>query len=1457
MELESYCRTKRSRESYADGNIGENAQHKFKRLLESTQIKECASTDGSVGELKKAVLQMVNDNFSFEGILRESGCILQSEDHDECDPHHKNPKFELCSSLSVKSCFDLLKCQASKAACPLELLAAERLSGRLIAVCSSSEQLLSKEQLESVMAVLELIKNMLSEQCFNRVYFTKHLTTKGPTIPLEVVWMLHKNCIVSFNTYLACCLQYSETVDAVADGLIALCLNKMDMEKQENILSDLLGRLLTFSFPESKMKEGSNSSFEKVSQEILDIVVDKTDYSVCKKVENSSLEQNSSDRFCVLEIIRKLNDVPCTTTKKFFARQLTRFFSMQTDVEKSVLHLAFCNQKELKFSSLGEATRRVFEQFLLVFDPMSVMESLKNTFFKEKVNVEGILAFLSVFVVLVKEAAGMLEGYVCDLVNDALNNSNSSTLSIAFLVIRQVTQQGGHVSQPYVSWFQNTFGDQGNPKLNNRKTVQLFVKFLSDLVPYEPPEYLKVHVIKAPQVPAKLRELVTDYVSLAKTRLMDLKEPVELMGIYGNSKETSGTDAKSEHTKQLEQASSDVEKVIESFEKSGKVPSTVMEASIFRKPYFIGRFLPALLTPRKVPEEPDGRAQFIDVLSTAGKIPKSMLSAYQSACEKITIEQIEVSSSEDEGTLSGMEKLAKSVEKFTKLVTESLKGTDVSRHSGRISSQLSIISGTIHSMIKMNKETQSPNQLVELDVSEIEATCTDPVVNTLLDAFCQTCNAVNSHASESLDLLKRYYWASQFVAMFSSITPLHKNLYSQLWRKCCYEGSSVTNEETRGLAVFLCYLCANQKTLLPVLLQGVTHHSGRNASEITTICSFLNSLCEHIPICSRRWMYFYLRFSCSYVQHALKVFTSNTAEIDANTGESTGYLSSVMLQKMFYLFHRLNVHGQRLFFKPALDSDLLSIVKNLTSLQKFQELREKGGELCFYEWCILELSISARDDFLPESDRRIYHQYRVLDHFLPQGSPQGGCDGSARKACSVIFHALLDFEHRFTQQPNDVEVSRKDMIHLLQELVSMLSQHSNDNTSAPSGKNWRGSWLLEQFNSRLEKIQSSAKNQNGGAQNNELLNSSVVVSCMNLAMHLPPFLLFADQMDSSLDTQSITHVINFINAYLRPYISDNCCLPFDVTLFIFKAWLTFTRRPFHESRNPQLLSKFMTDCPLFFASALYYWKQLRPLAITQVDVTTHGSLNQAELLLNWKNRVETSQPVSLEDLDHVDVNLVASFIAVNLYTLNSQVMKILLQESKRPTEFTRKVAVCLFDCIMTEFSRMILHGDEICENEALRDSAWKLFTSFPKTLFVFKIEESGEFREVLLSLRSLVLNEQLIRLYPAVFFSFFANFPNEALQEATKISGFLTVTLCMYNSFVFLRKECLNGVVNMAADFSPLHLDFCRQVTNFVRDCVLSSPVDQLRSLSKDVISSCTAELRQFLKSQLVKRQGR
>ena len=52
---------------------------------------------------------------------------------------------------------------------------------------------------------------------------------------------------------------------------------------------------------------------------------------------------------------------------------------------------------------------------------------------------------------------------------------------------------------------------------------------------------------------------------------------------------------------QLLLASDDVEKALQSYEESGfAIPTFVIEMSIFRPSYFTGRFLRALLSPRKV-----------------------------------------------------------------------------------------------------------------------------------------------------------------------------------------------------------------------------------------------------------------------------------------------------------------------------------------------------------------------------------------------------------------------------------------------------------------------------------------------------------------------------------------------------------------------------------------------------------------------------------------------------------------------------------------------------------------------------------------------------------------------------------------------------------------------------------------------------------------------------------------
>ena len=47
----------------------------------------------------------------------------------------------------------------------------------------------------------------------------------------------------------------------------------------------------------------------------------------------------------------------------------------------------------------------------------------------------------------------------------------------------------------------------------------------------------------------------------------------------------------------VSQSARDVCDAVEYFKTHGRISQTVMEASIFRQPYFVGQFLPALLMP--------------------------------------------------------------------------------------------------------------------------------------------------------------------------------------------------------------------------------------------------------------------------------------------------------------------------------------------------------------------------------------------------------------------------------------------------------------------------------------------------------------------------------------------------------------------------------------------------------------------------------------------------------------------------------------------------------------------------------------------------------------------------------------------------------------------------------------------------------------------------------------------
>ncbi|CAL1530652.1 unnamed protein product, partial [Lymnaea stagnalis] len=206
-------------------------------------------------------------------------------------------------------------------------------------------------------------------------------------------------------------------------------------------------------------------------------------------------------------------------------------------------------------------------------------------------------------------------------------------MSKAFLIARQSAAVGQHTFGSYEHWFESLLSGSNNPLTASRRVFTSLIKFMSGLVPFESADYLKAHIIKKPALTTKTREIYEDYISLAKTRLKDLGVSLfdVFEGIYDGLTNKPTT---SEKLKTADPTDTDVEKAVASFTDTGKIPTALNEASIFRKPYFIGKFLPALLKPRFLPDVPDMKMKLIEDLNKSGRIPQSLYNRYKEDCEK-------------------------------------------------------------------------------------------------------------------------------------------------------------------------------------------------------------------------------------------------------------------------------------------------------------------------------------------------------------------------------------------------------------------------------------------------------------------------------------------------------------------------------------------------------------------------------------------------------------------------------------------------------------------------------------------------------------------------------------------------------------------------------------------------------------------------------------------------------
>lgn len=193
------------------------------------------------------------------------------------------------------------------------------------------------------------------------------------------------------------------------------------------------------------------------------------------------------------------------------------------------------------------------------------------------------------------------------------------------------------------------------------------------------------------------------------------------------------------------------------FEHTGKIPVTVMEASIFRRPYYVSHFLPALLTPRVLPKVPDSRVAFIESLKRADKIPPSLYSTYCQACSAAEEKPGDAAL----GVRAEPSSAEEPLEQLTAALGELRSSMTDPSQSDVISAQVAVISERLRAALGHNEDDSSA------EISKIQLSINAPrlepreytAVDLLLTSFCQNLMAASSVAPPE----RQGPWATLFM----------------------------------------------------------------------------------------------------------------------------------------------------------------------------------------------------------------------------------------------------------------------------------------------------------------------------------------------------------------------------------------------------------------------------------------------------------------------------------------------------------------------------------------------------------------------------------------------------------------------------------------------------------------------------------------------------------------------
>ncbi|NXR54761.1 FANCA protein, partial [Hippolais icterina] len=1139
--------------------------------LSAGRARKRKSPFRSEAELQEAALRLLDHHQNLGDLLLEVGDSAKPGVQDGAEPQGVSPESFIVSVLQE---------QASKLGVPTATLAAKNALASVEQICQDSASpsgapLLNSDQRKRLSCLLQTVKDLLANNMFCRSLFCEEMWKMKEPPVLEAVWHLHSGDIAGLAELLERSPASPAAVEWLCSSLCVLCEQAGDIPYFAIVF-------LQNGF-EQAPELGRKVEFQKVAyicravlQRMLAWVLDAVGK---EKQEDVSMVQAVRFWLNVFNVSLYGSVAHPDSLRQFFRHTLTEVLTYNPVLKVSD---AIQMQKEWSFTRTSPLLTALYRKLLVAFSVKESICQLQQVLETHEVNWQHVLTCVSTLVVCQAEAEQLFKDLLSHLLLKAFGNYDMENMITAFLIARQAALEGPAVFMPYSEWFKASFGSAGGHHGSSKKALVFLFEFLSELVPFEAAPYLKVHIMYPPFVPQKHRSLLMEYITLAKTRLADLKVAIEDMGLYED------LSAPDEAVQPQAQALRDVEKALQIFENTGKIPTSVIEASIFRRPYYTSWFLPALLRPRVLPKTPDGRMAFIDSLKRADKIPSNLYSTYLQACHAMKEKVLQDDSkTEPSHSKEPLEQLKAELAELRTLIVEQAQWEDVA-------AQAAVVSDRLRGVLADSSEEDEAaplNSPVRVAVPAPRlAPCHRSVVDLLLTSFCQTLLAASSVNPPD----RQGPCLSLVVKMMCG----HRNLLPALLGRLCqliyHQGPSLGAAHILGLSAFVIHL-SECRALIP----GVEADFGVSQpvpGEALSVSEYWSSLL----VCRTEESFaFCLRFCTAAAAYLMCKFSSCSRE------DFCALIPPGLIKKLQYLVPRLSLEARGVLCEEAqsalswssLSCPSLSYRRASLCLwrqARFQELlKEKAFQLSFREWLLLELEMCPEKDILSASERQDFHYWAIYQRYLPAPSAAGGCDGDLEKACGVIINAILDSSQRLHLGgcgQSKMSVS-PEILCRLQELVLELRCRPK---LLPGCSAAQRHFLLEILQGRL------TGSQQGSAVGEQLWRQQELLLHRRILVGLPASTLITTSWKGNRTVLDCDSFFGFVNSELKNVCSRGYALSYDITAHFFRGLLNASLECEDAAEGVnEALATCQTKCPVVLLSAALWWPRLEPVLCSQ------------------------------------------------------------------------------------------------------------------------------------------------------------------------------------------------------------------------------------------------------------------